>query len=239
VAADRPVAELQGPERVVSASVVSPRPSAKGTPRGDLKKAAIVEAAMTLFAREGYRGASLASIADSVQMTQPGLLHHFHSKEELLFAVLEERDRRSDDELERTLRPGGTSFYRSLQAVVERNAKSPEMVKLFTVLVGEAAVSTEHPGHEHFAARYRRVTARIRTELEGMQASGEIAADVDCGVVASMLVAMMDGLQVQWLLDPSVDMPAAFHAFSDLLANALVVPTSSHNGASVETVAKH
>jgi AcrR family transcriptional regulator len=210
---------------------VTPRTSAKGTPRGDLKKTAIVEAAMSLFARDGYRGASIASIAESVQMTQPGLLHHFHSKEELLFAVLDERDRRSDDELERTGRPGGAGFYGSLQLVVERNAKSREMVKLFTVLVGEAAVSSEHPGHEHFAARYRRVTARIRGELEAMQGAGEIGADVDCGVIAAMLVAMMDGLQVQWLLDPSVDMPAVFRAFSDLLERTLAPSSQRGIGA--------
>ena len=72
---------------------MSPRTRKNGTPRGERSKETILEAALPLFARQGYRGASLASIASAAGLTQPGLLHHFPSKEELLLGLLDWRDR--------------------------------------------------------------------------------------------------------------------------------------------------
>ena len=87
-----------------------------GTPRGERSKETILEAALPLFARQGYRGASLASIASAAGLTQPGLLHHFPSKEELLLGLLDPRAEGLDDpqdllpdqdgETERRVQPG-------------------------------------------------------------------------------------------------------------------------------------
>jgi hypothetical protein len=44
-----------------------------------------------------------------------------------------------------------------------------------------------------------------------------------------LLVAVMDGLQYQWLLDPdSVDMPGAFRDFLVLLGEAAPEPLCGH-----------
>ena len=48
----------------------------------------ILHAASDLFAEHGYRGASLALIAERVGMSTPGLLHHFPTKEHLLIDLL-------------------------------------------------------------------------------------------------------------------------------------------------------
>ena len=58
-----------------------------------------------------------------------------------------------------------------------------------------------------------RIGGGVRDLLEMGKASGEIAADVDCDIVARLLLAMMDGLQIQWLLDPDFDMARAFGTF--------------------------
>ena len=55
---------------------------------GAQRKATIIKAAVRLFANRGYRDASLASVAEAADLTLPGLLHHFPSKSDLLFAVL-------------------------------------------------------------------------------------------------------------------------------------------------------
>jgi AcrR family transcriptional regulator len=170
-----------------------------------------------MFAREGYNGTALASIADAVDLTLPGLLHHFPSKEDLFVAVLDERDRRANEEFDSTVEHGSPTYFGSLEALVERNVAQREMVKLFTVLVGYAAVSEDNPGHAHFVERYAETLERICVELELLRKNGALRSDLDVETAARLIIAVMDGLQVQWLLDPSVDMQAAFHALTELL----------------------
>ncbi|MFH7416982.1 TetR/AcrR family transcriptional regulator, partial [Pseudomonas syringae group genomosp. 7] len=62
-------------------------------PKGEVRKAEIIQAAMTDFARDGYAGASLTNIAKVAGLSQVGLLHHFPSKQVLLQSVLEHRDK--------------------------------------------------------------------------------------------------------------------------------------------------
>lgn len=43
--------------------------------------------------------------------------------------------------------------------------------------------------------------------------NAELAADIDPVVTAQLMIALMDGLQTQWLLDESVDMVGIFEEF--------------------------
>ena len=59
------------------------------------KKARILAEALTLFSTQGYVATSLADIARASDISKAGLLHHYSSKDQLLAAVLDERDRRT------------------------------------------------------------------------------------------------------------------------------------------------
>jgi AcrR family transcriptional regulator len=203
----------------VTEQAARPKRARRRTPRGDRRKAAIVDAAIAFFSRTGYRGASMAAIADAVDLTLPGLLHHFPSKEDLLVAVLEERDRRGKAAVDQEF---DGPVLASLASLARRNSGSAELVKLFTVLVGEAAVSAEHPAHTHFAERYQRVVGDIRNGLAADQEAGVFAAGSDCELAARIMLAAMDGLQIQWLFDETFDMPGAVRSVADLLGRCAV-----------------
>ena len=197
-----------------------------GTPRGERSKETILEAALPLFARQGYRGASLASIASAAGLTQPGLLHHFPSKEELLLGLLDWRDRDDGKRLSGLRDGDGLGYLERLEDLVAHNSTAPELVALFTTLVGEGT-SPEHPAHDYFVERYRRIRARaLRTLREG-QLAGEIREDVDLETIVPLLFAVMDGLQIQWLLDPDIDMVASFDAFANLVRDQLAVQAAA------------
>jgi AcrR family transcriptional regulator len=166
----------------------------------------VLQAAMEAFATRGYRGASLASIAAEVGISQPGLLHHFPSKEHLLVGVLELRHE-ADTERVRELAEGpGGSLFDALLELAGRNEQRPGLVRLFTVLSAEG-VEPEHPGNAWFVERYRRLRERMTEELAEEQREGRLAADVDARSLATLILAVFDGLQLQWLLDPDeVDM---------------------------------
>lgn len=178
---------------------------------------------MPLFARFGYRGAPLAAVADAAQMTQPGLLHHFPSKQNLLLAVLEERDLDAKRRAHGGFFAGGHTTLSALRDLVEYNATTPELVQLFTVLVGEG-VSEDHPAHTYFTDRYAGLRHNLTRALRQGQETGEFREDVDMAPIASLILAMMDGLQIQWLLDRDQAMPPQFALFLDMLTQHLAAP---------------
>ncbi len=183
----------------------------RGYAKGRAKRREIIDQAMALFGEAGYRGASLREIAARCGISHPGLLHHFPTKESLLLAVLEHRDDvdsawiGADD-------AGGLDGLRRLVDVVERNAARRGIVELYAVLSAEATAA-DHPAHAYFQDRYRRAREATGTAYRRAAEAGALRDGVDPATAGVELVALMDGLQVQWLLDGgSTDMAGIVRA---------------------------
>ena len=102
-------------------------------------------------------------------------------------------------------RPAGV-VVRALIALTKHNEKTPELVELHVVLSAEAT-SPEHPVHQYFVDRYASVFEWIRQAFAQAEVLGQLRPGVDHASAARSLIALMDGLQVQWLLHrDSVDM---------------------------------
>ncbi|MDN4481381.1 TetR/AcrR family transcriptional regulator [Demequina muriae] len=169
-----------------------------GYQKGRDTRAQILDAAMRQFAVSGYRGSSLRDIAASAGLTHPGLLYHFPTKASLLSAVLEYRDR--VDSQDRPVRGElGLDALRSMVASARHNETQRGIVELFAVLSAEAT-GTDHPAHEYFARRYATLLARVTSAYEVARDEGALRPGIDPSAAASQLVALMDGLQVQWLM---------------------------------------
>ena len=198
------------------ASDIAPRGYAKGRAKRD----EILEAAMRLFGEVGYHSASLREISSRVGISHPGLLHHFPTKSGLLQAVLEHRDEVDLAVFYADLEEGG-DYFESLIRLVERNAARPGIIELYCILSAEAT-SPEHPAHEFFQHRYDEVLARSRRELAQRAAEGRLRPGTDIPSTARALIALMDGLQVQFLLErggtrPPVDMAAGLRSYVALV----------------------
>ena len=168
-----------------------------------------MQAALEVIAERGYRGASLAAVAERVGLTQQGLLHYFPTKDALLVAVLQERDRWD-------AMPATRLRVELIASIVEYNAMRPAIIQTFSALLGES-VTEGHPAREYFTERYTRVRANL-AEVLRTEYGERLPSGLTPERAAPLLVAIMDGLQYQWLLDPeSVDMPAAFRDFLTLL----------------------
>ncbi|PRY37304.1 TetR/AcrR family transcriptional regulator [Umezawaea tangerina] len=193
--------------------------------RGDARREQILYAAMVVFADHGYHRASLAGIAEQVGISQTGLLHHFPTKRHLLTAVLEARDR-LDREWLAELDPDGLSGPRllvSLLRLVDRNRRLGGLVQIYTALSGES-VTDDHPARTWFTDRYERVTGSVEDGLRHGVARGTVRPDTDCAALAREVVAVMDGLQLQWLLRPErVDMVACFRDYATRLVRSVAV----------------
>ena len=186
-------------------------------PRGEYaktgaKRAAILDAALEVFAESGYRSGSLKDIATRVGMSEAGLLHHFKNKSELLAAVLDRRDEQSLDFVDFN-DPDGSVGLRGLVRLARYNASVPGVVELYTTLSAEAT-SPQHPAHDYFVRRYEFTREQASAMFGRLADDGRLTPGADPMRAAVATLAFMDGLQVQWLLDRSVvDMAAALEEF--------------------------
>lgn len=171
--------------------------------RVDGRKRTILEAASGIFASEGYDGASLAAIAKACGLSQAGLLHHYPSKELLLVAVLAYRDAEAGAQINvRDVEsiPGFLAAADGVAAMFAGQLHRPELIRLFVKVTAEAT-SPAHPAHQwatqrYFWARYL-YTQMVQRDID----AGGIRGDVDAESVARELIAIMDGLQLQFLLE--------------------------------------
>lgn len=184
--------------------------------KGERTRQRIVDAAFELFSRSGYRAVSLRDIAAHAGLTHAGILHHFPSKEATLLDVLTRRDQVTAPLV---LDPGLSSgeLVDNLVRIVEDNVRSPGLVSLYTKLSAEAT-DPDHPANLYFIRRYevlrKYLTSAFTVLLEGR-------SRISPATAAAQLIALQDGLQVQWLLDPeAVDMRASVLEYLRLLGVA-------------------
>jgi AcrR family transcriptional regulator len=185
--------------------------------RGSYAKSAavretIVDAALEVFAAEGYRSGSLRSVATRAGMSETGLLHHFPSKTSLLRAVLERREEITAPFLPDVL-GDPEAAVRGILELTRHNAALPGRVELFATISSEA-VAADHPAHEYIVERYAAKRRLLVAAFGELADAGLLREGVDPESAARWSVAMTDGLQLQWLLDrASVDMVAEVRAF--------------------------
>ena len=170
---------------------------------GDESRARIVAAAVVEFAAGGYRGATVGAIARRAGMSQSGLLHHFPSKELLLAAVIDTRavDQRAEFFRARAEDPE-LGFLTGMVHLMRYAARERDFTRLFAVVVAEAT-APDHPAHEWAVERYQTVSAYVVEALEEAQNRGVLRRGVDVEAVAATLLALMDGLQLRYLLTPT------------------------------------
>lgn len=203
-------------ERATARRARRPR---EGTAR---RREDILRAAMATFGNRGYSKGSLVDIADQVGMTHAGVLHHFGSKDQLLLEVLSYRDKTDVEHLQGQRIPGGLDLFRHLVTTARLNAGRPGIVQTFAVLSSES-VTADHPAKAFFRDRYTQLRSEVGEALAEVCADDDQPAPAALDAAAAAVLAVMDGLQVQWLLDPdAVDLAyASAFAIEAILAAAV------------------
>jgi AcrR family transcriptional regulator len=189
--------------------------------KGRLRREDIITVAITVYGEAGYHGSSLREIAKRAGITHAGLLYYFPTKEALLAAVLERRDAEDAEREQFGAAPPGLEVLRLFITLAEHNVGHPGIVDLYSRLAAEA-VAPDHPAHEYFVRHYRHVRESTVESFRVLAGNGELCADVDPEAAALTFIALMDGLQVQWLTTPDeVDLVGSLRFY---LQNLLTVP---------------
>lgn len=180
-----------------------------GTSRGPYRtgirrREQIVTAAIAVFGEHGYAGGSIRTIADRVGVSHTALLQHFGSKQGLLTAVLQEWDRQT---VEASLAGvDGLDYFRRLPEVMGAHLSNRGLLELFTTIAAEAS-SPAHPAHAFIQARYTTNLATLAAHLQLAVDAGDVAplSSTEIQIDVRLVTAVLDGIGLQWLLDPSTD----------------------------------
>ena len=193
---------------------------AKTNARGEQSREAILDVAERHFGELGFKRASIASIATEVGLSDPGLLHHFGSKAGLLGALLRERFAVDEVKLHEDERLDIGALFDVLMKIVRENVSRRNGVRLLLVLFAESLTS-DHPAFTYFSHRYDHVRQILRDHIARCQNAGQLRQDLSSEALATMLIAVLDGIQLQWLQNPDIDMCETFEAFISMSRDGL------------------
>jgi len=183
---------------------------ARTTAARGANRAKLIEAAYSVLATQGYEATSIKAVAQAAGVA-PGLIHYyFASKEHLLLAVVEDAAARYAEEM-RTLR-ASLAPEQALDAAIAarkgRVEREPDRERLRIELF---ALGVRHPALRPAVAR---VLATGRDGIVQLLAAEGNAPDGDAD--AAVFLAMLDGVALQRLLDPTFDLDAAYRAIARL-----------------------
>lgn len=184
----------------------------------------LIEAASTLFAERGYADSSVAAIGDAAGASRGLVNHHFGSKENLLWAVIEAHI----FEWEHGVVAPAIAGKRGLGALramifahLELAQTKPERMRLLYRLMGEA-LDPRNDLQEEFAQLHNRWRALGKHWWDEGIEDGQIDPAIDQDANASLIIGSVRGMTFDWLIAPeSFDLAAAYEQFWDMLVQFL------------------
>lgn len=171
---------------------------------GIRRREQLIAAAIDVFGEHGFAGGSLRTIAQQAGVSHGTLIQYFGSKEGLLTAVLQEWDRRTV--ANSLTNVSGLDYFRRLPEVMAAHRNNRGLLELFTTLAAEAS-SPAHPAHRFISQRYATNLATLAAHLTEAVEAGDVAplTRAEIEVEVRLVTATLDGIGLQWLLDPSTD----------------------------------
>lgn len=165
------------------------------------QSALILESAVEVFAARGYRRTSIDAVAERAGLTRQGVLHYFPSKKQLLLAVLDYREELTRGHIgppEATL-----DLPTAFADAIAYEQAHPHMAQVAAVVMAEAATGLEPCcGYVRERRKLREVgLAAFLSERYGERVPSGMTPDT----AAIALVALIEGIHLQWLADPDRD----------------------------------
>lgn len=163
------------------------------------RRAAIIEAAIEVFARKGFFGAKVSEIAEAAGVADGTIYLYFKSKDEILISLFEEKMEAIISDLERMLAEVSDpreKLRRYVVAHLELVAERPTLMQVLTIELRQSArfIKEYHP--KGFG-RYLGVLGAI---LEEGQSDGLFRPELHPGVFRRALFGAVDEISLEWIL---------------------------------------
>ncbi|GAB2852285.1 TetR/AcrR family transcriptional regulator [Actinocorallia aurea] len=159
----------------------------------------ILTTAIRMLAERGWRDTSLNAIAEQVGLTRQGVLHYFPNKQALLAELLDRRQNLHHAHL--LTDHSGKDWPAQMAEVVSHDHDHTGLARAYSVLMAESVVDG-HPAQAHFRDHYADVRARMAASFTERWGD-RLPSGLTPAQAATALLALLDGIQQQWLLDPA------------------------------------
>ena len=168
------------------------------------RRQAIVEAAITVFARHGFDAATTDDIARAAGLSKGGLYWHFKSKDDILAAILTELFDQELGVLQQVLAAEGAVAPRLRQLVAHGVAAVQQLQMLLPVMLEFYALAARRADVRQFLQRYYQRYHKLLTQLFEQ---GFTRSEFHCGtaeVAAITLIAQLEGMGLLWTVAPEL-----------------------------------
>jgi TetR/AcrR family transcriptional regulator, fatty acid metabolism regulator protein len=171
----------------------------KPEPGPEGKRERILDAAVRVFAQEGFYNAKVAQIAHAAGVADGTIYLYFKSKDDLLISLFEDRMERVNETLRAALGSSKSATDR-LRAIVrlhlELVAENRHMAEVITVELRQSSKFVKEYKNPKFAEFLRLIASAI---ADG-QAAGELRRDLDPQVISRALFGALDEIALAWLV---------------------------------------
>lgn len=165
------------------------------SPKRDMRQRQLLDAALRVFSRDGFDGASVASIADEAGVAKGSVYLYFDSKEALAGDLVRDVFTNNDDEELPSLQT------KPLENAIQFCARQEARVQSLGEFAGIVLHMWGHAGksdNDLIARGIRQISREslflIETLLERARELGELPAGTDCRVAARTFLALCYGL---------------------------------------------
>jgi AcrR family transcriptional regulator len=202
---------------------MTPRTEEQNERLREQRRAQLLAAALRVFARQGFHAASVSDVAAEAGVSQGTVYHYFDSKESLLLAAYTQWAQATlRDEIEQALQAEPTAARKLAliaRAATARVTSSLQLCEASVEFWSHIQRNTE------IRKGFRQMFAAMAVDVAGVIQQGIDAGEfrgIDATVTARLLIAVYDGLVLQWLADKNgIDWTACTHTLLELILNGL------------------
>jgi AcrR family transcriptional regulator len=175
-------------------------------------------AALSCFGEKGYHASTMDDLVRASGLSKGSLYWHFQSKEEVFLALF---DSFSDE------------LYGGWDSAAESRGDALEVLRRQGGLTGECLYSQRiiqlawadffnHPaGRTRMSDAYKIARHKFEAIIERGREAGSLRSGAPANMVAAGLVASLEGLFLQWLVDPTFDLEANVAVSWEILVEGL------------------
>ncbi len=172
---------------------------------GSGRRQAILDAAEKVFGACGYSATTMEAVADAAGISKGSVYNYFKSKDDLFESLLEQvviYHKQASREFLTGPGPASEKMEKLLDYYFQRFAEFRPMLRLVMEFWATAA-RQQQEGELSRMLREQYVSWRqeVMTVLEAGVAAGEFSANIRPQVAASLILAELDGIQVQSMFD--------------------------------------
>ncbi len=195
----------------------------KDTParkKSSLNREKILSVTRALMTEKGVKQTTLADISREAEISQGTLFYYYKSKNDLIYDILEQHFSALTDSIIASIpRYKNTDGEKLLRGSLEKLIKDQETGRMNIYLFQEAMLDNSDI-KDRFVIKYhtwRELIARQISSLFGVKEPDDLTA------LGGMILAIIDGLTIQYLLDPgSVDFKKAAQLLTGMIDSAAV-----------------